>query len=154
MARMALALRADTGKLTSVDGVATAVFHDRVTDTLYVASGTDVYALFSETTRKEGWWRGRVEIMSDYGGFGWLAVNSRFVDADGTATPVTIRLYGDDDGTNTSTRAMIFEAEVTALAPIRMPAYLGREFIVDVTSKARVESVTFATTAKELKATV
>lgn len=154
MARMAFALRLDeqTGrKLTGIEGVATALWHDKVTDTLYAASGTSAIALFTAPTRKTATWMGRIETMAAQGGFAWMQVNSRYVDADGSPTPVTVRLYGDDDGTNTQTRKLVDEFELMNLEPVRMPDYNGIEFIVEIETKARVESINFASTTADLK---
>ena len=135
-----------SGKMTTIDaGYVTAVYRDLVTDKLCTASLSAVSARFtSATARLEGTWKRR-QVMAKPVNFGWLAVESDFLDKDGTtARSVVVTIY-NAAGTTLSTTT------VSSRTPVRVPIMREREVIVGVVSKAIVTRVTLASTAEELK---
>lgn len=142
----AYALDLATGKLTTLDltGPA-ALYRDDFTDTLYMASLNDVYALFSGTTRVSGSWK-QLVVMPQYESLGWLQIESDFLDADGSSVTATVTVTSPAGAT-------LATATVSDRTPVRLAPFYEREFYVEVASKARIASVTLTTTPDELKAT-
>jgi hypothetical protein len=134
-----------SGKLVTVEADDfTSLYRDLITDRLYGASGTAVEALFTASSRLEGTWKRRI-VLDKPANFGWLAVESDFLDKDGaTARSVVVTVY-NAAGTVLST------STVSSRTPVRLPQMREREVIVGVVSKAIVTRVTLASTADELK---
>ena len=128
-----------TGKLTEVDIQGTAFFVDIQTDTLYMLDGTDIKALFVDTTQKRTgeYWTGIVKLDKT-AGFAWLQVDSVFT------TAATIKWYGDG--------VLRYTASVTTNAPVRLPggSYLEHQIMIE--SVDRITMVTMAGSTQELQA--
>lgn len=125
------------GKLTKLSVTGSAFYRDQLTDTLYLASGTAITALFNAAGHRTAIWKSKRIVLPKYTGFGWLQVNSDF------ESTVTVRLYLG--GTLHSTKT------VSSLAPVRLEPGLGIEWEVELESAARVTSVTLASSIGELR---
>lgn len=139
------ALDLKTGKLVTIETPdLSASFVDKATDTLYVPDSSDLTSLFSDNaSRAIGSWSKRI-VLPRYETFSWLQVDSTFTDADGSAAEVTVTVY-------TAAGVQLAQCVVTSREPVRVADFLEREIIVEVTSWARIASVTFASSAQELK---
>jgi hypothetical protein len=128
-----------TGKLTEVDIQGTAFFVDIQTDTLYMLDGTDIKALFTDTTQKRTgeYWTGLIKLDKP-AAFAWLQVDSVFT------TAATIKWYGDG--------VLRYTASVTTNAPVRLPAGIYLEHQIMIESVDRITMVTMASTTQELQA--
>lgn len=128
-----------TGKLTEVDIQGTAFFVDIQTDTLYMLDGTDIKALFVDTTQKRAgeYWTGLIKLDKP-APFAWLQVDSVFT------TAATIKWYGDG--------VLRHTASVTTNAPVRLPAGVYLEHQIMIESVDRITMVTLASTTQELQA--
>lgn len=127
-----------TGKLTEVDIQGTAFFVDIQTDTLYMLDGTDIKALFTDTTQKRTgeYWTGLIKLNKS-AGLAWLQVDSVFT------TAATIKWYGDGVLRHTSS--------VTTNEPVRLPAGNYREHQIMIESVDRITMVTMASSTAELR---
>lgn len=134
------ALHLATGKLIKLDltGV-TAVHTDKRSDTLYVATGSGLFALFRGTGSRIGVYRTGIVQTPKYESFAWLQVDSDF------SAPVTVKWYGDDSTTAKHT------ATVTSTQPVRLPAGRYREHEVEIQTASRVTSLTLASSTAELR---
>lgn len=139
------ALHVKTGKLVTLDTPdLSALFLDKPTDTLYAAVTSDVQSLFSDTTTRDtGEWTKRI-VQPRYETYSWLQVDSTFKQADGTAAAVAVTIYNSE-------AVQLAQCVVTSREPVRVPDFLEQEIIVKVESVARVASVTFASSAEELR---
>ena len=128
-----------TGKLTEVDIQDTAFFVDIQTDTLYMLDGTDIKALFVDTTQKRTgeYWTGLIKLDKP-AAFAWLQVDSVFT------TAATIKWYGDG--------VLRYTASVTTNAPVRLPAGIYLEHQIMIESVDRITMVTMASSTQELQA--
>lgn len=124
-------------KLGTVSMPASAVYADKVDDTLYVASGLTVKAAFGGNTRRTATFRSKKFTLPKPTNFAWLQVDSDF-----TAS-VVIRLYGDGTLCHTAT--------VTGLLPVRIPAGAYLAWEIEVESAARVTGVILATSTAALQ---
>ncbi|AFU45870.1 hypothetical protein C380_10845 [Acidovorax sp. KKS102] len=135
-----LAFDLATKKLGRVALQADASYTELVSDTLFVASGTSILAVFGGETRRTARWKSKRMTMPAQASMAWLKVYG-----DQTpAAPVTLRLYGD--GT------LVHTATVTNINPQRLPSGRWLEFEVDVESQSRVTRVVVAGSTQELQA--
>lgn len=127
-----------TGKLTEVDIQGTAFFVNIETDTLYMLDGTDIKALFVDTTQKRTgeYWTGLIKLDKP-APFAWLQVDSVFT------TAATIKWYGDG--------VLRHTASVTTNAPVRLPAGVYLEHQIMIESVDRITMVTLASSTQELQ---
>lgn len=139
-AKGCLAFDLASKKLGRVSLQADAAFNDLVSDTLYVANGTSILAIFGGATRRTARWKSKRMTMPAQAGMAWLKVyGDQTPDA-----PVTLRLYGDG--------ALAHTATVTNINPQRLPPGRWLEFEVDVESQSRVTRVVIAGSTQELQA--
>lgn len=138
-AKGCLAFDLASKKLGRVSLQADAAFNDLVSDTLYVANGTSILAIFGGATRRTGRWKSKRMTMAAQTGMAWLKVYGD-QDAD---KPVTLRVYADG--------ALRHTATVTNTAPQRMPPGRWLEFEVDIESQARLTKVVLAGSTQELQ---
>ena len=133
------ALHLESGRLTSLQLQASALFVDPISDTLYAARGTNIYACFAATSYRTGQWRSKVFVLPQHAGFSWLTVESDF------SAPVEVRWYGDGVLRHTAT--------VTSRAPVRLPPGRYLEHELEVVSSGRWNNITVASSTAELQAT-
>jgi hypothetical protein len=126
------------GKLTTLDGTGSAFYRDLLSDTLYLASGTTIKAMFSAGTQRDATWKSKIMAMPNYANLGWAQIQGEF-DAS-----VTLTLWRDGTLTDTVT--------ITSRAPVRLSSLRAIEHEVQIESTARVTSLTLASTAQELRA--
>lgn len=126
-----------TGNVSTLSLNATAVFVDKVTDTMYAASGTSIAAVFGSTTKRTGRWKGKIWRLPSENSFAWLHVDSDF------SAPVTVRIYADGVLWHTAT--------VTSASPVRLPAGRYQEWQIDVETSATVTSVLVTSETRELQ---
>lgn len=124
-------------KLISLDLSGSALFVDKVNDTLYLASGTSVKAMFSGTGRRTATFKTGVSNVGRQMPFAWLQVFSDF------SSPVTVKWYGDS--------ALVHTATVSSLTPVRLPPGRYLEHQVEISSSARVTSVVLCGETAELR---
>ena len=128
------------GKLGRINLTATAAFVDRTTDTLYVADGTAIKAVFGAAARRTGRWKSARGVLPAQSGFAWIKVLG-----DQTAdSPVTVRWYGDGQLVQTIT--------LTDTEPSRLVAGRWLEHEVEIESAARITQVMMTSSTSELKA--
>ena len=128
-------------KLGRIALQADAVYVDRITDTMYVANGTSITAVFGAATRRTGKWKSGVLNVPAPTGFAWLKV----IGNQSALVPVTVRWYGDGVLRHTAT--------VTSIAPVRLPAGKYTDHEVEIESTARLTSVVLASSSDELRQT-
>ena len=126
-----------TMKITTINLAGSAVFVDRKTDTLYMSQGTSVVALFQGTDRRIGTWRSKIAVMPKQTSYAWLTMESNF------EFPIAVKWYVDG--------ALRYTANLTSRGPVRLPAFRGLEHEVEVTTKARWNSLTMASSTQELQ---
>jgi hypothetical protein len=112
------------------------IFHERMNDAIYGASGTSVYKLFSGAS-KTGRWKSKIAVLEKQAGFAWLVIESDF------SAPITVRWYGDGVLRHTAT--------VTSRTPVRLPVGRWLEHEVEVETTARWNSLTMASSGDELR---
>jgi len=127
-------------KLGRIDLQADAVFVERVSDTLYLALGTSINAVFGAATRRTGRWKSKLITLPVHAPFAWLQV---FGDQS-VGVPVTVRWYAEGVLRYTS-------PPVTGVAPIRLPAGRWNEHEIEIETKARVTSLILAGSTQELQ---
>lgn len=132
------ALHLDSGRLTTLDLRGSALYVDPISDTLYAARGTSIYACFAAPTYRTATWRSKRFVLPQQAGFAWLTVESDF------SAPVEVRWYGDGVLSHTAT--------VASRAPVRLPAGRYLEHEIEVLSSARWSSLTIASSTAELQA--
>jgi len=133
-------LHLPTMKLTTIDvsGVGSAVFSDTATDTLYLVQGTSVLALFKGADRRVGTWRSKIAVMPKHLSYAWLTVESDFEH------PITVHWFIDG--------VLVYTIPITSRTPVRLPARRGLEHEIEVTTKARWNCITLASSTQELQA--
>lgn len=132
------ALNIEAGKLTTVSGLApTTMYVDNITDRLYVAQGTAVKALFNAASKRTGDWKSKRFVMPRPVGFSWLVIESDF------DYPVQVTWYGDG--------VQRHSVSVTSRDPVRLPAGEYREHELEISSQARWNSLTIASSTDELQ---
>lgn len=124
-------------KLTQLSELATALYVDQVTDTLYIVNGTQIQAVFGGATARTGLYRTGIIKLDRQTPMAWLQV-----DGDYTA-PVTLRWYGDG--------VLRYTATLNNITPVRLPAGRYLEHEIEIESSARVTRVTMASTTEELQ---
>lgn len=134
-----LAFDLSSKKLGHVDLQADAVFVDRLTDTMYVASGTSISAVFGGAARRTGLWKSGKLVLPAQAPFAWLQVDGEQT----VGVPVTVRWYGDGVLRHTAT--------VTGIAPMRLPPGRWLEHEIEIESAARLTKVMFAGHTLELQ---
>jgi hypothetical protein len=127
-------------KLGRIDLQADAVFVERMFDTLYLALGTSIKAVFGATTRRTGRWKSKLITLPAHAPFAWLQV---FGDQS-PSVPVTVHWYAEG--------VWRYTATVTGVAPVRLPAGRWVEHEIEIETKARVTSLTLAGSTQELQA--
>lgn len=135
-----LAFDLPSKKLGEVDLWADAVYVDKLNDTMYVAQGTAIRAVFGAPTRRTAKWKSGRQILPAYASLAWVQV---YGDQTPSA-PVVVRWYGDG--------ALRYTATLTDTKPQRLPAGRWVEHEVEVESKSRVTSVMLASSTSELQA--
>ena len=125
------------GKLVRLDLVASALYVDLVTDTLYVTDGTAIKAAFSGVTNRSATYESGIAVLPAQQPFAWAKVESDF------EAPVTVRWLGDGALRHTMT--------FNSLQPQRMPAGRYLEHEVQVESTARVTAVVLAGSTEEMR---
>ena len=126
------------GKLVEVDLAATALFSDKITDTLYAVSGTAITAVVKGSGRRTGLYRTGIMKFDQQTPMAWLQVDSDF------SSNVTVRWYGDG--------VLRHTAVVTSITPVRLPAGTYLEHEVEIETTARVTSVNLYSSTAELRA--
>ena len=121
----------------SLGGTVTALYSDKVTDTLCAARESYIHAMFLGG-RRTGIYRTGLINTGAQRPFAWLQVDSDF------SAPVTVRWYGDGVLRHTAT--------VTGLQPQRLPAGRYLEHQIEIESQSRITSVTLAGSTEELQA--
>lgn len=128
------------GKLGRINLTATAAFVDRTTDTLFVADGTSIKAVFGGTTRRTGLWKSARGVLPAQTAFGWIKVTGD----QSASSPVTVRWYADGNLVQTLT---ITDTNPKRLVPGR---YLEHE--IEIESTARITQLMMAGDTAELRA--
>lgn len=126
-------------KLGRIDLPATSAFTDMLTDTLYVANGSALSAVFGGTTRRTGKWKSGRLTLPQQTPMAWVAVHGEQSVVD----PVTVRWYGDG--------LLRHTASFTNLSPQRLPPGRWLEHEIEVESRARVTRVVVAGNTQELQ---
>lgn len=159
-ARGCIAFDLASGSISKLAVSASAAYVDRVTDTMYVASGAAILGVYQSGTKRTGIWRSKRFRLNAFASMAWLSV-----DMD-TASQAIIRLYVEGSETPwvtiTTASATVAGSVVwsrtvaipTAAAgrPIRLPDGRYLEWQIEVESAALVRSVVIASTTEELKA--
>lgn len=127
-----------TKKINQVSASGTALFADGVTDTLYLAHGTAISALFSGAVARTALYRTGIIHLTQPQPMGWLQCDSDF------SSPVTVRWFGDGVLRHTAT--------LTSLAPVRLPPGRYQEQEVEIETSARITSLTLAGSTQALQA--
>lgn len=133
------ALDLASGKLVKVALTASTARTDKYSDTLYIASGTNVIPVLS-TGRMTGKWRSKLVVLPKQEPFAWISVLSDFSAA------VVVRLYVDD------AVSPFYTATLTSSTPQRLPPGRYKEWEIEVETTARVTEVVIASTTQELQA--
>ena len=133
------ALDLASGKLVKVALTASTARTDKYSDTLYIASGTNVIPVIS-TGRMTGKWRSKLVVLDRQEPFAWISVLSDF------SASVVVRLYVDD------AVSPFYTATLTSSTPQRLPPGRYKEWEIEVETTARVTEVVIASTTQELQA--
>lgn len=126
-----------SGMLVTIDIKASAFFVDRLTDTLYYASGTKIYSAFSGATRRTGKWRSKIFTHRHIESYAWLAIESGFESA------ITAKIYGDSN-------ALVDTLSVTTIDPVRIAISANAEWQVEIETAALMSSFVMSTSTEEL----
>lgn len=126
-------------KLGRVDLQADDAFVDMLTDTLYVANGTSITAIFGANTRRTGRWRSSIVTLPLQQPMAWVKVYGD----QSTAAPVVVRWYADGVLRHTAT--------FVSLEPQRLPPGRWLEHEIEVESRARVTRLIVAGSTQELQ---
>lgn len=114
----------------------TAAHVDLKTDGLFLISGADIVQLH-EGAGVSAIWRSRVFVLDAQPSFSWIRV-----EGASPATPVTVRVYGDD--------ALVFQGALSSNRAARIPARNCREWFVEIEAPFRVVEVALATSSEEM----
>lgn len=139
-----LAIDVESKRISTLDITVTAAFTDKLTDAMYVASGTSVIGMFLGASARTATWRSARIRLEAPAGFAWLHV----LGQHSVSAPATIRAYWD----NGSGMTLLHTAVVTSNDPVRFPPGRSGEWEFEVESAARVTRVTFASSVQELNA--
>jgi len=124
-------------RLVSLPLTCTAVFNDKVTDTLYIAAGGSIKALFSANSHRVGLYRTGIMQMQKQVALAWLQVDSDY------SAPVTVRWYGDG--------VLRYTATLTSITPVRLSPGRWLEHEVEIETSARVTRLSMASSTAELQ---
>lgn len=132
-----LALDMVAKKLVTLDLTASAFFVDKITDTLFAASGTTLKALFNGTGKRTAVYKTGIINVGKATPMAWLQVFSDF------SASVEVKWYGDGVLRHTAT--------VTSIEPVRLPSGRYTEHQIEITSAARITSLVVCGSTVELK---
>lgn len=133
---LVLDLTGDGAQLWETDQYATALYNDIKTDALYMAIGSNVKKWDAGTTSLSYTWKSKVFLAPRPQNMGAGQV---FADT----YPVTMKVYGDGVLRHTQT--------VANDRPFKLPSgFKVKEFEIEVSGTAAINSVFIASTAKEL----
>lgn len=121
--------------LRKIDATGSAFYRDLLTDTLYLASGTTIVALFAAETYRTATWKSKKATGEKYENWGWAQV---YGDAS-----VTLKVYREGTLTDTKT--------ITTSKPVKLSSKRALEYEIQVESAGRITSVTCANTSEQLK---
>lgn len=124
-----------TLKLTTLDAAASAFYLDKLNDTVYLATGTTIRAMFAGAART-GVWKSKKIKLERPSDMKWLQVDSDF------GATVTVKVWRD--GVLTDTKA------VTSRRPVKIVPGKALEYEVEATAAVRVTMVTLTSTLDEL----
>lgn len=128
-----------TEDFTDIDVYATAVFTEKITDTLFLQVGNDVVAWNSGATKQTMTWRGKVNQLP-------YPVNMGAAQVFADGYPVTFKLYADGVLKHTE--------EVVGRAAFRLPGgYLADRYEVEFSGVNAITSFSLVESAQELKRT-
>ena len=135
-----LAIHIPSGRITRVDlaPAFSCVYSDRMTDSLYGASGTGVYKIFGGTAKRAGQWRSKRFVLPKYTGFAWVSVESDFADG-----PLQVSFYGDG--------ALTYSVSVSGRAPVVLPSGQALEHEVEVLGRSAWNALTMTSTMAEMR---
>lgn len=125
------------GKLVRLDITGSALYMDKVTDMLYVASGTSILGAFL-SGRRTGLWRSKRFMLSQHAAYAWVQLAGDYSAA------ATVRIYADG--------ALFHTATLSSNTPQRVPPGRFKEWEVELESTARVTELTLASSTAELQA--
>ena len=126
-------------KLGRCDLQADAAFVDRLTDTLYLANGTSITAVFRGTAYRTGVWKSIKFTLPDQQPMAWV----RVLGDQNASSPVTLKWYGDG--------VLRYTVTLTSITPVRLPPGRYLEHEIEISSQARVTQVFMSSTTQELK---
>jgi len=121
-----------------------ALYKDTPTDTLLAAVGAAAVSMFTATGRATGTWKKRV-LLENYETFTWAALDSDFLDANGSSAVTAALTIADAAGTT------LASLTISDRTPVRLPPFKEKELIVTVASKARITALHMASSSAELK---
>jgi hypothetical protein len=125
------------GKLVTLSNAGSALYRDDITDTLYIATGTQIKAIGGGTGKRSAVWKSKRIVLPREVSFAWVQANSDYED------DVTVRTYADGELVDTTV--------LSDLDPQRFVEGLAQEWELEVESAARVTSVLLAESTEELK---
>lgn len=125
-----------TLKLTTLDAAASAFYLDKLSDTVYLATGTTIRAMFAGAARTAVWKSKKIKLERP-ADMKWLQVDSDF------GATVTVKVWRD--GVLTDTKA------VTSRTPVKLAPGKALEWEVEATAAVRLTMVTLASSAEELR---
>ena len=126
-----------TEDFTDIDVYATAVFTDKITDTLYLQVGADIVAWNGGATKKTMTWKSKLNLLP-------YPVNMGIAQVFAAAYPVTFKLYADGTLKHTET--------VASRSPFRLPGgYLADRYEVELSGVNAITAAYVAETAGELR---
>jgi len=150
-----------SGSISKLAVAASAAYVDRITDTMYVASGAAILGVYQSSSKRTGIWRSKRFRLGAFASMGWLAVDMA------TTGQAIIRLFveGSDTVWCTVTTAsatvagsVVIGARNIAIPttaagkPIRLPDGRFMEWQIEVESTTLVRSVVIASSSEELRA--
>ena len=139
-------------KLISITGITpTALFADKITDTIYYVTGTSIKALFGADTKRTGVYKTGLITIPKPEPMAWMQVFGDFT------TAVTVKWYGDGvlrytwdmaSGTSTATNGL----KINSTTPVRLPPGRYLEHQIEITASSQITSVVLAGSTEELQA--
>lgn len=128
-----------TKKLGRIDLTATAVYVDKLNDTMFVANGTNIQAVFGSATRRTAVWKSGRLVLPAQAGYAWTKV----MGDQSQSAPATLRWYGDG--------ALIQTLTITNTNPVRLAPGRYLEHEIELESQVKVTQVVMAGDTAELK---
>lgn len=150
-----------TGSISKLAVAASAAYVDRITDTMYVASGAAILGVYQSSSARTGIWRSKRFRLGAHSPMAWLVV-----DVD-TSVQAIIRLFVDGGSspwcvvttaTGSVAGSVVIGARTIAIPtaaagkPIRLPDGRYLEWQIEVEAAGLVRSVVIASTTEELRA--